>query len=91
MKKQKVSWIIALVAFTLTFYWVEFSPWSSQAVASYNNGYGTFDMKQYHVEDVTAVLGTMQKEGFTAYNRYLVGDSLFIVPYDFLLALFMNT
>lgn len=70
---------VCLILFAITFYWVEFSPWSSSAVASYNDGYGTFDMKQYGTEEVETVLGHMELEGFDIYDRYLIGDCFFIL------------
>lgn len=71
--------IICVIFFALIFYWVEFSSWGSHGVAKYNNGYGTFDMKQFTVDDVEHVLGEMEPEGFHAYYRYLIGDFLFIL------------
>lgn len=81
MKKQRQKLLLAIVAFALTFYWVEFSPWSSKMVAEFNNGYGTFDMKQYNMEKVSQVLSTMEESGFSAYYRYLIGDYLFLLAF----------
>ncbi len=79
--KQRIIRISITIAFFLAFYWVEFSPWSSRALAAYNNGYGTFDMKSYNVESVTRVLMTMRPEGFRIYDLYLCGDYLFILAF----------
>lgn len=73
--------LLIVAAFALTFYWVEFSPWSSQALAAYNNGYGTFDMKSYNAETVDAILSETQPEGFRIYDRYLLGDYFFILAF----------
>lgn len=80
MRKKYVVWRIVLL-FIITFYWVEFSPWSSTALQSYNNGYGTFDMKSYDANRVYTVLGQMSSKGFTIYKNYLIGDFLFIIGF----------
>ncbi|MBE5961288.1 MAG: hypothetical protein E7256_07865 [Lachnospiraceae bacterium] len=82
--KWRCQWIFAVLAFAITFYLVEFSPWSSRMVAEYNNGYGTFDMKQYNRESVEEVLTNMEEEGFTAYNHYLAVDTVFILAFGWL-------
>lgn len=65
--------------FAITLYWVEISPWSSTELAKFNNGYGTFDMKSYDVLTVYKVLDQMKPKGFTIYERYFIGDYLFIL------------
>lgn len=68
-----------ILLFAITLYWVELSPWSSTELAKYNNGYGTFDMKSYDVHTVYKVLDQMKPEGFIIYERYFIGDYLFIL------------
>lgn len=77
---KKISTII-MIAFILSLYWVEFSAWSSRALAKYNNGYGTFDMKFYNAQIVYKILNLTRLEGFHIYKMYLVGDSLFILSF----------
>lgn len=71
--------IIIIIGFFCTLYWVEISSWGSQAVARYNAGYGTFDMKDYDMNSVELVLGNMEEEGFRIYYHYYIGDYLFII------------
>ncbi|PHV69720.1 hypothetical protein CS063_14070 [Sporanaerobium hydrogeniformans] len=80
MRKKYITWGIILL-FIITFYWVEFSPWSSTALQSYNNGYGTFDMKSYDVKSVYTVLGQMEPKGFIIYKKYFIGDFLFVIGF----------
>lgn len=80
MRKKYVVWGTVLL-FIITFYWVEFSPWSSTALQNYNNGYGTFDMKSYDANSVYMVLDQMSPKGFTIYENYLIGDFLFIIGF----------
>lgn len=77
-KTNKFVNVIIIIGFLITLYWVEVSPWGSQAVARYNAGYGTFDMKNYDVSGVEYVLGNMEEEGFQVYYNYYLGDYLFI-------------
>lgn len=72
---------IIIVGFFLVLYWVEGSGWSSQAVAQYNGGYGTFDMKTYDVHVVETVLASMKAEGYQISYRYYMGDYLFVIFY----------
>ncbi len=71
--------IFVVIGFLLTLYWVEVSPWGCQAVAEYNAGYGTFDMKTYNAVMVEHVLGDMEEEGFCVSYLYYLGDYLFIL------------
>ena len=80
MKKKYVVWGLILL-FIISLYWVNFSPWSSAALQHYNNGYGTFDMKSYDVQKVYTVLSDMQPQGFTIYERYFIGDFLFVIGF----------
>ena len=80
MKKKYVVWGLILL-FILAFYWIEFSPWSSSALKNYNNGYGTFDMKSYDAQKVYTVLSDMEPQGFTIYERYFIGDFLFVIGF----------
>ena len=80
-KIKKLLPIILIILFGITLYFVEFSPYSSTALAEYNNGYGTFDMKSYDVEQVNQVLNNMEPKGFTVYRQYFVCDYLFILTF----------
>lgn len=71
--------VFVVMGFLLTLYWVEVSPWGCQAVAEYNAGYGTFDMKMYNVAMVEHALGDMEEEGFRVSYLYYLGDYLFIL------------
>lgn len=80
MKKRKAyQKTIMVLGFLLTLYWVEGSSWGSKAVALYNEGYGTFDMKKYNTDIVEQILSIMKPEGYRTYYRYLAGDYLFIL------------
>ena len=76
--KNRILYIVIIMGFLGTLYWVEMSPWGSQAVALYNNGYGTFDMKTYDVNTVETVLRNMKDEGFRVSFNYYIGDYLFV-------------
>ena len=78
-----------ILLFAITLYWVELSPWSSTELAKFNNGYGTFDMKSYDVHTVYKVLNQMKPEGFTIYERYFIGDYLFILALGILQVLIL--
>lgn len=84
MNKKRLVIIFSILFFAGVFYWVEFSPWSSKALASCNGGYGTFDMKEYSKESVSEVLSHTSEEGFRIYNRYLIGDFIFIIAFGLL-------
>jgi len=71
--------ILVIFGFLFTLYWVEVSPWGCQAVAEYNAGYGTFDMKTYDVTVVEHVLEDMEEDGFRVSFLYYLGDYLFII------------
>lgn len=75
----RLFYVIIIISFFLTLYWVGGSNWSSQAVAQYNGGYGTFDMKTYDVHTVERVLASMAPEGYKISYRYYLGDYLFTV------------
>jgi hypothetical protein len=70
--------------FLILLYWVEGGSWSSRAVAKYNDGYGTFDMKSYDVNTVEKVLSSMTPEGYRISYRHYVGDYLFTVVWGLL-------
>lgn len=53
-----LSYILMIGLFLILLYWVEGGSWSSRAVAKYNDGYGTFDMKSYDVNTVEKVLSS---------------------------------
>lgn len=78
---KKIFVVIIFIAFIGTFYWVEFSKYSSQELTCYNDGYGTFDMKNYDNHDVYNVLNNMEPKGFEIYNKYLIGDYLFVISF----------
>lgn len=86
MKKfsSRLFCVIIITGFCLMLYWVEGSKWSSQEVARYNGGYGTFDMKTYDVNMVENVLSIMDPEGYQISYRYYIGDALFIVFFGLL-------
>lgn len=92
MAKNKIPitlWIIVIICFLVTFYWVEFSPWGNSGIAKYNMGYGTFDMKSYNTDIVTNILSTMEEEGFRIYKLYLLGDFLFAIAFCLLQTLLL--
>ncbi len=84
MIKHKFFIICTILMFFTTLYWVCYSPWSSRALAKYNDGYGTFDMKSYDAPTVYQVLDHMNPEGFTIYQKYFIGDYLFIIAFGIL-------
>lgn len=83
MNKKSRIWvpILLIFLFGISLYFVEFSPYSSKALAEYNDGYGTFDMKSYDVWQVNQVLTNMELKGFTVYRQYFVCDYLFILTF----------
>ena len=83
MKNKFRTWIpmLLIVLFGITLYLVEFSSYSSNELAKYNHGYGTFDMKAYDVEQVNQVLSNMEPKGFSVYRQYFVCDYLFILTF----------
>lgn len=83
-KRKVCIWIVMVVGFLLSLYWVEASSWGSMAVARYNNGYGTFDMKDYDFETVKETLENTNTVGFVAYYKYYVADFVFLVFFGFL-------
>lgn len=80
----KLFYAIIIIGFLLMLYWVEDSKWSSRAVAEYNGGYGTFDMKTYDVHTTEMVLASMAPEGYQISYRYYMGDYLFVVFFGLL-------
>lgn len=80
-KKNRYIYIGIVALFILTLYWVEFSPWGSNALAQYNGGYGTFDMKFYDAKIVYEILENTKPIGFNIYNKYLLGDYIFIFAF----------
>lgn len=81
MKSKKWIPIVIVLLFGISFYFVEFSSYSSSEIAKYNNGYGTFDMKTYDAEQVNQVLSNMKPKGFTVYRQYFVCDYVFILTF----------
>ncbi|WKY43547.1 hypothetical protein Q5O14_13000 [Eubacteriaceae bacterium ES2] len=79
-----LSYLLMISLFLILLYWVEGGSWSSRAVAKYNDGYGTFDMKSYDVNTVEKVLSSMTPEGYRISYRYYVGDYLFTVVWGLL-------
>lgn len=75
------AFLLSIVFFCITFYWVEFSPWSSKELAKYNDGYGTFDMKRYDEKTVYDVMEQMEPKGIQIYRNYMIGDYLFILAF----------
>ena len=86
MKKNigRIWYSIIIVGFLATLYWVEGSGLGGQAVADYNGGYGTFDMKEYNAQVVGEVLGVMEPEGFRVSYGYYLGDFLFVIFFGLL-------
>lgn len=72
-------WVVVIVGFIISLYCVEVGPWGATQVGKYNEGYGTFDMKKYSVEDVRRVLAKMQPGGFIQSYRYYICDSIFLL------------
>ncbi|HEX3022295.1 MAG TPA: hypothetical protein VHP81_07880 [Lachnospiraceae bacterium] len=81
IKRTIIYWVIITCFFLIALYIVSGSPFSSNGVKKFNNGYGTFDMKSYDARIVHQVLGDMKEQGFTVYKQYLVCDFLFIFAY----------
>lgn len=81
MKKfsKIMSCVIIIIGFFVVLYWVEFSSWSSREVSQFNEGYGTFDMKNYNAEIVEKVLSTMEPEGYNLSYGYYIGDYLLVI------------
>ncbi len=82
--KQRIYTIILFAVFALSLYLVEWSGIGSSAVAKYNQGYGTFDMKSYSTEGVAEVLDRMEPQGFTVYRLYFVADYFFVLTFGLL-------
>lgn len=89
MKKfsSGLFYAIIVIGFISLLYWIS---GSSHAVAQYNGGYGTFDMKNYDVHVVENVLASMSPEGFQASYQYYIADSLFIVFFGVLQCMISN-
>ena len=84
MFEKKYIWMASVAIFILAFYFVEVGPWSSRAVAKFNEGYGTFDMKHYTPEIVQTILSKMKPEGFDLSYRYYLCDTIFIFAFGWL-------
>ncbi len=78
MKRRNVT-IAVLVLIIPILMLIERGPWSSAAIANYNHGYGTFDIKSYTPDIVYQVLGQMEAKGFDIYNKYFILDNVFTV------------
>lgn len=89
-KTNKLLYFFIIIGFLLTLYWVEASPWGSNAAAQCNGGYGTFDMKNYNVDSVTQILEGMTEEGFYIYYHYYIGDYIFIIFFGLLQAIILK-
>lgn len=82
--KRKIIGTLIIIGFFIALYWVGYSPCGSRAVAKYNGGYGTFDMKKYDPITVSSVLGNMEPEGFQKSYQYYAGDIIFIIFFGLL-------
>ncbi len=71
--------LILIALFLVSWYFVELGPYGTREVAKYNEGYGTFDMKKYGVEDVWRVLGKMEETGLHVYRMYYLFDFIFVI------------
>lgn len=80
MKKKTRCFIFILLLFGISFYFVEFGPYSSRAVAEYN-GYGIFDMQEYNTRIVTDVLNRTDADCIRMENIYYAFDFLFILGF----------
>ena len=78
-KRRKYLNVIIVMLFLVSLYFVEQGVAGSNVVATYNNGYGTFDMKQYDPLKVVQVLSEMKPEGIRIYRWYYVFDFIFII------------
>lgn len=81
---SRIFSIIVVLGFLASWYWVEWSPVSSRALALCNGGYGTFDMKMYDAQIVQSVLAIMNPEGFAITFRYYIGDFSLILFFGLL-------
>lgn len=77
-KRRKYLNGIIVILFLISFYFVEYGVAGSNIVATYNQGYGTFDMKYYNPSKVVQVLSEMSPEGIVIYRWYYVFDFIFI-------------
>ena len=77
-KRRKYLNGIIIILFLISLYFVEYGVAGSNIVASYNHGYGTFDMKYYNPLKVVQVLSEMSLEGIVIYRWYYVFDFIFI-------------
>lgn len=71
--------LLLVALFLVSWYFVELGPYGTRAVAKYNEGYGTFDMKKYGIEDVQRVLGKMEETGLHVYRMYYLFDFIFAI------------
>lgn len=79
MKNKKCTMIIAVIFFLIGLYFTEISPFSANEVATYNGGYGTFDMKKYDIQSYKEVMNATTD--FTIYWKYYMGDFIFIATF----------
>lgn len=70
------TWLI-IVAFVVSFVFVEFSPLGIQGLKEKNKGFGTFDMTRYNPDVVKCVLEC--SDGLKTYYTYYLVDTVFLV------------
>lgn len=78
-KKLIIRNVIIVISFLVSLYFVQRGIAGSSVVAQYNNGYGTFDMKQYDPIVVKNVLSQMDIKGISVYKWYYFFDFIFII------------
>lgn len=79
LKMSKYTGVVIGILFFISLFLVEFGVAGSNVVATYNNGYGTFDMKQYDVQVVEDILSEMSPEGIRVYRFYYLWDFIFVI------------
>ncbi len=81
MEKKKMirRRIISIVLFTFALYLTEFSPFSGRAVALFNGGYGTFDMKKYDADVFVSVMNATSN--VSIYWKYYICDFIFTAAF----------
>lgn len=77
-KRRKYLNVMIVIVFLVSLYFVEYGVAGSNIVASYNQGYGTFDMKYYDLSKVVQVLSEMSPKGIMIYKWYYVFDFIFV-------------
>lgn len=78
MNKRYIK-IFIVIGFCIFLYLVGSEFCGSKNVANYNQGYGTFDMKEYDYQKVTEILGQYEEGGIEATFRYYCIDFTFIL------------